>query len=310
MLGMEKIPKPNPLDSIGSVRETESVIKIRRSSNIERGTVLEYVTVDTQDVLSESFTKNLFELLDSMYDNEDIDNKTLIKKTLCLNENNENLKSLVDVIRKFTITEQNIYNKHLFLHLPGYYLTIKKAGKKIILLPTRLIHNITGSTRKMSGTDRDLINRFEDLNNILNLGFKSPSATIDGRHLENAYMTGDNDVYGHNSFLIEHGDYKNAIIDSDKYSISFISNDKASVSKYSGSTIEENGYEFLFDGMEGVRSSSPSEILSVNVFMQEGLDEDKKKEKVNFYKDNIFNQFKVPVRFFTLGIDGKKTRVG
>lgn len=311
------IPQSNPTEGVEDQTDNgKNNIKIRRKENQERGTALEYIVFDIDDVLSESFSRNVFELIKKQYESETEEYKEIINNTLCSNESYEDLESLVKLVRKYAESEQNEYNKYLFLHLPGYYLTVKKIGKKIVILPTHLTHTLTGSTRRESVRD-DFISKFEDLNNILQIGFKLPgeSKFVD----TNAYLTGDKQI-GHKTsyasplylgnIFKEYKTLSNPDITSgDGYSIGFISDDLQNVSNYSGFKIEENGFESFFESDVLVKSSKSSGILAVNIFFSEELDDNKREEKISFYKKEIYDRFKVTIRFFTVDESQKMTRI-
>lgn len=262
--------------------DKKSGIEFRTHKSSERGTEMQYATIPLKIVDSQDFFQEVESLLDGFYDLQGEGN--LVDENDC-RRYKENIGYYVNDIRNFvkSTEKEDWFNLGPRKKDPDrrddeqtqYMFSMKKGATKLIIMQQPVVHG-------MFSGNFGVKTPYEGLQSILNKGFIS-SRSADGNTLRKK----DKD-YRFTGYDIkmegEIGDIKNG----DSYAVELFPEEG-----------NRAGLEYT------VRKASTDRISSVNICLNELASSEEKEEKMAFYKKEIFEKYKIPVRFFVLVGDEK-----
>lgn len=309
-------------------------IKIRKYKNQKRGTELPFATIPIKDIrnsreIKDDFSENpnynpsakenMISQLKHFY-GDDIDSEKAI----------DNLQGFVykgseEEKERFQQRKPPKPPREILIELKlkgandnwaemggsiSHYLNVKRIGKKLLITPAPVIHNIMGhrDEQKMGRADRYIDafkvrkqsgkTQFDDLLNILKEGFESHDFPE-----ENSYVKGGKKHRinyrasgGGNSAWKNEGITKGDIFSLEMFPKEGFSKGRVPYPPRNKNGPGEQTYRVI--------KASPENISSVNIQLAEGATEEEKQKKMEFYEEQL-KSFDMSHRFFTVIEDEK-----
>ncbi|MBW2980780.1 hypothetical protein KY360_05170 [Candidatus Woesearchaeota archaeon] len=276
-------------------------LKIRRHRNSRKGTELTFAYISIEDA------KNMRERPPTDWKRNPNYNESLRNEVVQQLQEFEEGKYLgmVDYLKYFAWSSETeetflIYESDGTARDP--YLTFRRVGRNILILPTPVIHNIGGHMRHQLSSGElishsDLreekgLTQFDDLISIIREGF-SGIESWEGCE-ENCYVKREK----------RHRiNYKpSGLVGMEKRNKGITHGDIFSLEVFPERGLRTGcSYAKGFEGYH-LEKARPEDISSINIQLAEGSSEKEIHKKMEFYTENL-KPFDIPYRFFTVRED-------
>jgi len=275
-------------------------LKIKHLKNIKRGTEVVYATVpidEARNLRSEEVMKYLSDVYGSQISNKGrLEGKDsgIFAKNISIEKAITEFAEDQNSKEAFFHTQDNGEKEVTFLGEKykvlgkADYLTFKKIGKRVLVIPAPFSHDITGKVWGIEGPNIKIGESYNHLIAMLNEGFKEAGGNTNSHKLKHQSRR-----YPQTGYAVP--SEKMGITRGDSYSMTLFQEEG-----YTGNfeQTSEREKEIANASMyHVVEKARPEQILSLYISLSKNISEEEKEKKMKFYKREL-KKYNLPIRFF------------